>query len=55
MSEETRRQIENIRAKIAAKREEKFRTKLADLMNEMEAQKSADDFFINEMLIPSSS
>jgi|HubBroStandDraft_6_1064221.scaffolds.fasta_scaffold484442_2 hypothetical protein len=44
--------IESIRTKLAAEREEKFRTKFAVLLKEAEASKEADEFFINEMFIP---
>lgn len=48
----SREAIENIRNKIAAQREEKFRAKFADLLQEAEAAKEADEYFINEILIP---
>lgn len=44
--------IERVRARLAAEREEKFRVKLAELVDEMEAEKRAADFFIEEILIP---
>lgn len=50
MSKET---VERIRIKLANEREEKFRTKLANLLAEMEDAKRIDEFFVNEVLIPS--
>jgi hypothetical protein len=50
--EMSKQKIEEIRLKLAAEREEKFRSKLAALVAEIEYDKMRHDEFVNEILVP---